>query len=202
MAVRSETSRRALLQATMELLDADGPQSVSLQKLSIEAIARRAGVGKMTIYRWWPSKAALVIDSFIDNHLVQTTVDETLPPLDALREHLRSVTRIYAGPEGRLVTQLIAECQYDEATLREFRERFWDDRHETVLGLVRRCMAEGAMRSDVSPEVAAELIYSPLYQRMLLKLGPLDVAAADEILDVVLRGLAPAATSSKVHSDH
>ena len=60
MAVRSETSRRAVLQATMDLLGDEPPGPVSLQKLSIEGIARRAGVSKMTIYRWWPDKVALV----------------------------------------------------------------------------------------------------------------------------------------------
>jgi AcrR family transcriptional regulator len=175
----------------MDLISDRPPGPVSLQKLSIEAIAKHAGVGKMTIYRWWPSKAALVIDSFVNNHVALTPIDEEGPAFDALRKHLRSVARVYGEPEGRLVAQLLAECQYDEATLREFRERFWNDRYKAVVKLIQRCIDEGSLRKDISPEAAGELLYSPLYHRLLFHRGNLDADAADEILSVALRGLAP-----------
>src|SRR4051812_50023874 len=116
MAVRSEESRRSILEATMKLLEDSGPPGFTVQKLSIERIAREAGVSKTTIYRWWPSKAAVVIDTFLDNHVARTPVREDVPAIEALREHLASLAEVYAGPEGRLVAQLIAECQYDPAT--------------------------------------------------------------------------------------
>ena len=79
MASRSEASRSAILEATIELLN-----ETTVQKLSIEAIAKRAGVGKTTIYRWWPSKAAVVIDAFMEHHLVKTPVPEGVSVRDAL----------------------------------------------------------------------------------------------------------------------
>src|SRR6476620_12789967 len=108
MAIRSEQSRQAILQSTMKLLDEREPGSMSVQKLSIERIAREAGVSKTTIYRWWPSKAAVVIDTFLENHVARTPVREDVPAIDALREHLASLAAIYAGPEGRLISQLVA----------------------------------------------------------------------------------------------
>src|SRR5215210_1807840 len=143
MASRSETSRRAILEATSELLT-----ETSVQKLSIEAIAKRAGVGKTTIYRWWPSKAAVVIDAFVEHHLVHTPIREDVPVPDALRDHLASLIEQYAGSQGRLVAQIIAESQYDESTLHEFRERFWDGRRAATRALVERGMREGTLRDD------------------------------------------------------
>jgi AcrR family transcriptional regulator len=192
MAVRSEASRKAVLQATMDLLDgrADAP-SVTLQKLSIERIARQAGVSKMTIYRWWPNKAAIVIDSFIDNHVVQTPVRQDGPALAALRDHLASLARVYNGPEGRLIAQLIAECQYDAATLEEFKERFWKGRVEAALSLIERAIDEGDIAPGLAPDLIAETLYAPIYFRLLFQTGELDPAHTDALLDAALKGFAP-----------
>ena len=150
MAVRSEQSHKAILEATMALLDESGPDALTVQKLSIERIAREAGVSKTTIYRWWPSKAAVVIDTFLENHVARTPVREDVPAIDALREHLSSLAVIYAGPEGRLISQLVAEAQYDSATMEEFKERFWLPRTRAVTSMVRRAMEEGAIRPTLS----------------------------------------------------
>src|SRR6478736_3104243 len=108
MAIRSEQSRQAILQSTMKLLDEREPGSMSVQQLSIERIAREAGVSKTTIYRWWPNKTAVIIDTFLENHILATPVRQDLPALDALRQHLLSLAAVYQGLEGRLMAQLIA----------------------------------------------------------------------------------------------
>ena len=105
----------------MKLLEDSGSAGFTVQKLSIERIAREAGVSKTTIYRWWSSKVAVVIDTFLDNHVARTPVREDVPAIDALREHMASLAEVYAGKEGRLVAQLIGECQQDEATMAEFK---------------------------------------------------------------------------------
>ncbi|MFW0796734.1 TetR/AcrR family transcriptional regulator [Gordonia sp. CPCC 205515] len=192
MAVRSETSRKAVLQATMDLLSDTPPGPITLQKLSIEAIARQAGVSKMTIYRWWPNKAAIVIDSFIDNHVAQTPIQDEGPAIDALREHLKSLARVYSGPEGRLVAQLIAECQFDPSTLDEFKQRFWRGRVDASSTLIQRAIREGALRPDVDPTVLAETLYGPIYFRLLFQTNDLTDEVIDAQLDAVLRGFGPA----------
>jgi AcrR family transcriptional regulator len=188
MAVRSEASRRAVLQATMDLLGDRPPGPVSLQKLSIEGIARQAGVSKMTIYRWWPNKAALVIDSFLDNHVASTPVEDEGRALDALRRHVVSLARIYAGPEGRLIAQLIAECQFDSATLHEFKQRFWEGRVLAVRKLIERAIREGDLRHDVEADEVAELLYAPIYFRLLFQTGSLEADAAERLVDMALEG--------------
>jgi AcrR family transcriptional regulator len=173
----------------MELLSERPPGPLSVRDLTIEAIAKRAGVGKTTIYRWWPSKAAVVIDSFLDVHVTQTPLETEGSVVAALRKHVRSVAEIYAGPEGRLIAQLIAECQYDPATLQEFRERFWDGRVESVIQLIERGIRQGEFRSDVDPWSMAELIYAPIYMRLLFRSGPLDDEFTTRLVTVALEGV-------------
>jgi AcrR family transcriptional regulator len=173
----------------MELLDDTSPEPISLQKLSIEGIARHAGVSKMTIYRWWPSKTAVVIDSFLDNHVAQTPIHDEGPAIDALREHLASLARVYSGPEGRLIAQLIAECQHDPATLEEFKQRFWKGRADAARDLIARAITEGALRNDLDPDVVAEMLYAPIYFRLLFQTGNLDEKATDTMINAALKGI-------------
>jgi AcrR family transcriptional regulator len=193
MANRSERSRRAILDATSALLT-----ETTVQRLSIEAIASRAGVGKTTIYRWWPSKAALVIDTFVERHLLHTPIRDDLPVRAAVTEHLSLLVEQYAGPQGRLVRQILAECQYEESTLHEFRERFWDGRRAATRALMERGQREGDLRDDLDPGFMAEMIYSPVYQRLLFSYGTLDRAFARSVVDAVFPGIA--AKRSKVRA--
>src|SRR4249919_1095196 len=112
---RSETTRHSILRATLHLLE-----DTSVQSLTIEAIARQAGVGKATIYRWWDSKALVVIDAFVEHHVIRTPMPRDLPPADALALHFTALVHEYAGWSGRIVAQIIAEGQADPAVLREF----------------------------------------------------------------------------------
>ena len=173
----------------MGLLDESGPAALTVQKLSIERIAREAGVSRTTIYRWWPSKAAVVIDSFLENHVARTPVREDVPAIEALREHFVSLAEIYAGQEGRLVAQLIAECQHDRATMVEFKERFWTPRSRVAISLIERAVEEGSLRGDLDPMLVAELLYTPLYSRLLLQTGALDAEATGAILQAAFEGL-------------
>ena len=190
MAIRSEESRRAVLEATMKLLEDSGPEGLTVQKLSIERIAREAGVSKTTIFRWWSSKVAVVIDTFLDNHVARTPVREDVPAIDALREHMASLADVYAGNEGRLVAQLIGECQQDETTMAEFKKHFWSPRALVVESLVERAISEGSMRKDLDAQVVTEMLYAPIYFRLLFQSGTLDAKATDTIMQTALEGLA------------
>jgi AcrR family transcriptional regulator len=171
VAKRSEASRRSILDATLRLLL---DREMTVQQLSIEAIAREAGVGKTTIYRWWPSKAAVVIDAFMENHLVHTPIRTDVPVPEALERHLRSLIGQYAGPPGRIVSQIIAESQYDDETRAMCRERFFDDRYRVVVELIQRGIDNGELPPDIDPELFGEMLYAPVYQRLLFGHRPLD----------------------------
>ncbi len=189
MVGRSEESRQAILKSTLKLLGVGARGGTTIQKLSIEAIAKRAGVSKSTIYRWWDNKAAVVIDAFVTEYLTHTPVRDVVPFEQAMREHLAAVVHQYAGLDGRLVAQLIAEAQYDPATLQEFHNRFWGGRRSAVEALIQRGVEEGAVRSDVEPGMIANLVYAPVYLRLLLGGGPLDDGFATELVELAMDGI-------------
>lgn len=178
----------AILNATLKLLDTQ-----SLQQISIEAIAREAGVGKATIYRWWPSKAAVVIEAFLVNHVSRVTVPEGLPPREALMQILRLLVKEYSGREGHIVAQIIAEGQHDPEVLSEFRKRFWDDRRQMALKFVNEAREQGEFRDDVPAEFLLDQLFSPIYFYLLSGYAPLTPEFAELHCASVIRLLEPVA---------
>lgn len=184
--VRSDASRVAILDATLKLLD-----TTSLQQISIESIAREAGVGKATIYRWWNSKAAVVIDAFLHTHLSHTPMTKGGSPREALNRHIHLLVGEYSGWSGRIVAQIMAEGQGDPDVLREFRERFWYGRRAVVREVVEDARRRGEFRSDMDTELQMDILYAPIYFRLLMGHLPLDTKFADTHCTAILQMLAP-----------
>jgi AcrR family transcriptional regulator len=185
---RSEGTRTQILAATVRLLE-----TRTVQSISIEAIAREAGVGKATIYRWWDSKALVVIDAFMEHHIVKTPMPRNLPPGKAIASHLVSLIHEYAGWSGRIVAQIIAEGQADPAVLREFRARFHYGRRALVREMLDEWRVAEPIRAPENVEILAELLYAPVYMRLLAGSGPLDDRFAQEHINYVytLLGVEP-----------
>jgi AcrR family transcriptional regulator len=185
---RSAVTRTQILSATVRLLEIR-----TVQSISIEAIAREAGVGKATIYRWWDSKAHVVIDAFMEHHIVKTPMPRNLPPGKAIASHLVSLIHEYAGWSGRIVAQIIAEGQADPAVLREFRERFHYGRRALVREMLEEWRVADRICAPESVEALAELLYAPVYMRLLTGSGPLDDWFAQEHIKYVytLLGVKP-----------
>ncbi|MEU6232666.1 TetR/AcrR family transcriptional regulator [Kitasatospora sp. NPDC047058] len=187
---RSEQSRTAILTAAAELV-----AEIGFAKLTIEKIAARAGVGKQTIYRWWPSKGAVVFDAFLAAS-EDTGGGLALPETDDLAADLRAVLRPtadeLAGPAfDRTGRALVAEVLNDPALLREYRERLLDPLLAVTRTRLERARAAGRIAPDADLDLAVELLYGPLYYRWLHGLGPLDHAYADRLVQAALRALQP-----------
>lgn len=178
---RSDASRIAILNASLRLLEKQ-----SLQEISIESIAREAGVGKATIYRWWSSKASVVIDAFVQNHLLHTPMPKGVNAREALARHLHLLIEQYAGWPGRLVAQIVGEGQSDPAVLREFQERFLSGRRAIVRELVEGARSRGEFRTDMDAELQMEMLYAPIYTRLLMGHLPLNKRFADMLAAQVL----------------
>lgn len=166
---RSEASRRGILNTTIKLL-----QEQTVQSITIEAIAREAGVSKATIYRWWNSKASIVIDAFIENHLVRTPMPRELPPRIAIARHFQALVTQFAGWSGSIVAQIIAEAQFDRQIAREFRERFHYGRRAIVREVLDEWRLSGEISRDTDIEILMDVIYGPVYMRLLVGHAPLD----------------------------
>lgn len=179
---RSDSSRTSILRAALKLLETS-----SLQEISIEGIAREAGVGKATIYRWWPSKASVVIDAFVRYHVAHTPIPHNVPAREALRSHMRALIDQYAGRSGRLVAQILAAGQADPAVLSEFRERFFYGRREAIRDVVEQARRTGEFRTDMDTEATMDIMYAPIYFRLLMGHLPLDRHFAEAHAQSILK---------------
>lgn len=158
----------------------------NLQAISIESIAKEAGVGKATIYRWWPSKASVVIDAFIQNHIVHTPMPQGVSWREALAEHMRLLIEQYSGFGGRIVTQILAEGQANPDVLREFHERFMYGRRAVVRETLEEARRRGELPPDVDLDLQMDILYAPIYMRLVTGYSPLDQHFADTYPDTVL----------------
>lgn len=165
---RSEESRQAILDAAWRLAELN-----PLSKVSIEAVAREAGVGKTTIYRWWPSRPALLCDAFL--HAIEPIISfpEAPSASEAIAKQMRSLVRAFQGEFGRLVRELLAETASDPEALKLFGERFVKPRRAVAKHLIEKGISAGEFRPDLEPEVVIDILYGPLYYRLLVQHLPL-----------------------------
>ena len=177
---RSEATRLQILNSTIKLL-----HESSIQAISIEAIAKEAGVSKATIYRWWDSKALLVIDAFIENHLLKTPLPMELGPKKAIAFHFRTLVEQFSGWPGRIVAQIIAEGQSDPSVLRAFRERFHYGRRAVIKEALEEWKSSGEIPSDTNIEMLMDIIYSAVYMRLMVGHAPLNDEFAKSHIDYI-----------------
>jgi AcrR family transcriptional regulator len=182
---RSPEADRAILAATADLLASRG-----LAAMSIEEIAARAGVGKATIYRRWPSKGLLALDAFVTLFAEQ----QPLPDTGTLRGDLiaaltlwvRAVTQTSAG---RMLTGLIAEAQHDPALREAWRERVLEPLRSQHRIMLDRAIARGEIPATVDREVVLDLFFGAAQHRLLLGHLPLTDDFIREVVDVILSGI-------------
>jgi AcrR family transcriptional regulator len=166
---RSEKARMATLQAAMRLLEDN-----SVRELTIEAIAQEAGVGKVTIYRWWPNKLRLIIDAFLEIMTPTTSMPRAGTKLSDLIDHFLAVAEEYRGKRGQIATQIVAEGQFDRDTLDYFLDAVISRRREFAKDAVIKAQKAGEIRSDMDADVLIDLLYGPLYFRLLIRHAPID----------------------------
>jgi AcrR family transcriptional regulator len=172
---RSEAARQAILEATKSLLE-----TTTVRDLTIEAIARKAGVGKTTIYRWWSSKAAVVIDT-LEAAVPHARLAECKSVTAALSEQVRLLIEQYRGPYGRIMAELIAEGQANPGLLAEFRERFLMRRRAVARDLIEHGKSIKEFDPNIDTDLVCDMIYGSIYYRLLIGHLPLDSAFAEAL---------------------
>ena len=183
---RNEHSRQAILTATADLLG-----EVGYTKLAVEAIAARAGVGKQTIYRWWPDKGAVVLDAYLA--LVGAEQGLAFPDSGDLGADLRlalgSTADSLADPvyEQRY-RALLTAIQDDPQLAAALLDRLLKPWLEATKQRLRAAQQAGQLRK-VDLDVAAELLYGPVYYRWLLRTGPISREYVDAVVAMTLRAL-------------
>jgi AcrR family transcriptional regulator len=182
---RSERARRAILQAANELLESEGFAAVT-----VEAIAERAGVSKATVYRWWPNRAAVVMDGFLSIVSSEVPFPHTGHAREDIRIHMRRLAEAFSGKIGRTVAALIAEGQSDPELAEALRSRWLSVRRAEAREILELGIERGELRDDIDLEVAVDVLYGPIYYRMLVGHAPVDNGFTDALADHIFAGLA------------
>jgi AcrR family transcriptional regulator len=179
---RSEARRQAILTAAMAELREKGYAA-----LTIEGIAARAGAGKQTIYRWWPSKADVVLDAMLE----QAASIIPVPDKGSLPEDLLAfLSETFQQRDQRpVLLGLMAHALLDPVFAQAFRDRFLFSRRAALRAILERAAARGEIAPEVDPELLIDVVYGVLWYRLLLDHAPLDREAGRQLAELVLRAI-------------
>ena len=180
---RSEAAHAAILNAALRLVTKRGFRAVTVNEIAAEA-----GVGKMTLYRHWPNKAALVMDSLLALIGSETAFPKAKSALESLRLQLNLQVAFFRSQRGNLIRSLVAEVQSDADLAVAFRERWLIPRREGVRQTILQAISEGSIRKDLDMDTAIDLLYGPLYYRLLLGAGLLDEQFVANVYQQFLEG--------------
>jgi AcrR family transcriptional regulator len=180
---RSMASREAILESALQLTLKNG-----FAALTIEGISKEARVGKPTIYRWWPSKGAIVLEALTQRAAnILPLPSKGLSLSRRVESFLQELFRVLNGELGAVVKGLMGEAQLDPEFATLFREKFVAVRRQPVLTMLREGQAQGELSPDSDIELLGDLLYGAIWYRLLVQHAPLDGKFAREIVRVVLK---------------
>ncbi|TDL63268.1 MULTISPECIES: TetR/AcrR family transcriptional regulator [Paenibacillus] len=177
---RNMETQNAILTASYELLLEHGFGAVTIEK-----IAERAQVSKATIYKWWPNKGAVIMDGYMSAATARLPVPDTGSVLEDIRIHASNLVRFLTSREGKVITQIIGEGQSDEGLAEEYRTRYIQPRRREARGILEKGVERGELKSGIDIGLYIDLIYGPVFYRMLVT----GEAMEDAFVDVLLRSL-------------
>src|SRR6266851_4211952 len=178
---RSDASKQAILRAAYRLLKKRGIGSVSVQEL-----ARQAGVSTATLYRWWKSKEAVMLDAFLARVKPALAPPLEGSPLERLHQSVVRGAEWLHSKDSPVAVRLISDVQQDPVLRRLFLERFYLPRRAMNLDLVQQAIAAGELPRDA--DLLIDALTGPLYFRRIIGHAPVSEAFASELASRVLQG--------------
>jgi AcrR family transcriptional regulator len=181
---RSEETRKLILSTAYQLLLEQGFKSVT-----VEGIALKSGVSKTTIYKWWPNKAAVVLDGFFDATEILLQVPETGSAKEDLFIQVNNLATFFTSSKGRIIAELIAEGQFDANVAAEYQKRYFAPRRLITRSIMERGIEKGQMKSDIDIELLIDIIYAPIFYRLLITGDKIDTEYINNVLEQALNGV-------------
>ena len=161
---RDENARLAVLHAADDLLVERGFGGVT-----VEGIAARAGVAKQTIYRWWPSKVDILLDTLIDDASHQLSPPEKGSVVEGVRQYLRALAHFLTEePPGKVLLALIGEAQHDREVAAVFHQRYLDPQRQREREMLKRGIATGELPGHLDVDAVLDALLGPVLYRALI----------------------------------
>ncbi len=158
-------------------------------QITVEGIAERAGASKATVYRWWPNKAAVVIEAFREATAPQLPLRNTGTLRRDLTTQLRNFSRVLSGRGGRMLRSFIAAGMSDPAVAAAFRSTWSAPRRAEAKQMLRQKQVSGQLRDDADLDLVLDVLYAPLYYRFLVKNEPPSQKYAEAVAELLIRAL-------------
>jgi len=159
---RSEKSRKAILNATNKLL-----LQTSVQELSIESIAKKAKVGKTTIYRWWPNKTAVVMEALASQPGLQSPMPTANNHREAIIMQLDKLIRLVDSHNGQTIAQLFSEAQASSDSLKIFKDNLLEPLMDSMRYSIEEGQKNGEFRDDIDPTTVVDILCGPVFFRLM-----------------------------------
>jgi AcrR family transcriptional regulator len=178
---RSSETEQAILDSAYRIMASEG-----LAAASIDAVARDSGVSKMTIYKWWPSREALLIDAFLRQAASMLPLPDKGDPLGRLRKHATAYVAALNSDFGKVQLAVIAECIASTGSATLFSERYLGIRRDVAVGIIKAGQKDGSV---VASEPAGDLydrIYGTLFYQNVFGFRNLTKDYAEKLVNSVL----------------
>jgi AcrR family transcriptional regulator len=185
---RSERARHAILSSTLEFLER---KENGFADLTIEYVAAKAGVGKATVYRWWPTKAALVADAFAGSVTQKLRFPDTGSVCMDMSQQMHQLVKILRSRRGHVVSAILGAGQSDGTLISAFRDRFLKPRRAEAYATLRRGILRGELPANADLDHVLDALYGPIYMRFLIRHDRLTPSFVDHQCELVLRGALP-----------
>lgn len=168
-----------------------------LPRLTMEQVASRAGVAKTTVYRWWPTKSAVLLDALKERLIPLVAFPDTGDVRDDIVTQLEAVIGIFASEVGRAYIALVAESVHDADVAVALRDGFVRGQRRAAIDRLEQGVRQGQLPRDVDLEILVDSLYGALYYRVLVAHSPLELPYAKQLVD----GLWPSVLRTEAHND-
>jgi AcrR family transcriptional regulator len=181
---RCEVARKRILEAALESLD-----EVGFANTTTDLIAERAGASKATIYRWWPTKAALLLEALRDVVAQELPFPDTGDLKEDVRQQLHNFVTLLTGRRGGVLKSFVVAAQSDAEVAAAFRNVWVIPRRVAAKTVLEKHQQEGRLPEEVDLELLLDVLYGPLYYRLLAGHDRISAGYADQITELALTGL-------------
>lgn len=157
--------------------------------VTVEKIAEQAQVSKATIYKWWPNKAAVVMDGYLYAANARLPIPDTGSAKEDILIHAGTLAQFLTSREGKVITELIGEGQSDAGLAEAYRSRYFGPRREEARKLFERGIAQGELKQGLDIGSCTDLVYGPIFYRLLLTGGELSEDSVRALVLLALQAL-------------